>query len=108
VLSVLRLSVPPERQAGLGAEVRGLLTDLAGRPGWREGRLVRGLDDERTWLLVTSWQGVGAYRRALGSASVKLALAPLLGMLVPGEGAFEEVLVAGAAGIRAVPSDRGR
>ena len=38
---------------------------------------VRAADEPGLWALVTRWDGVGSYRRALSAAEVKIAGAPV-------------------------------
>ena len=80
----------------LPAAVAVLLAALAARPGFRDGELGRCTDDDGLWALVTRWEGVGAYRRALSAAEVKLAGAPVWvhaldepGVYLPEEGTPE-------------------
>jgi len=54
------------------------LAALAARPGYVRGELTRSLDEPASWCLVTEWENVGAYRRALGAFDVKLTATPLL------------------------------
>ena len=93
---VTRLRVPEPDAAGFAATVDVLLGALAARPGYRDGELGRCTDDAGLWALVTRWDGVGAYRRALSAAEVKLAGAPVWlyaldepGAYVPGEQALD-------------------
>ena len=74
---VTRLRVPATDAAGFAAGVDVLLTALAARPGFRDGELGRCTDDPSLWALVTRWDGVGAYRRAMSAAEVKVAGAPV-------------------------------
>ncbi len=60
----------PRAQAALAA--------FAARPGYVRGRIGRAADDPTQWVLTTEWEGVGAYRRSLGSYDVKVDAAPLL------------------------------
>ena len=92
MFAVTRLRVSPADAAGLATAVDALLAALAARPGYRDGELGRCTDDPGLWALVTRWDGVGAYRRALSAAEVKLAGAPVWqhavdepGAYVPGE-----------------------
>ena len=71
------MRVPGADAHGFGAAVDVLLAALAARPGFRDGELGRCTDDDGLWALVTRWDGVGAYRRALSAAEVKLAGAPV-------------------------------
>ena len=54
-----------------------LLAVLRARPGFRDGELGRAADEPELFALRTSWDGVGAYRRALSAAEVKIAGAPV-------------------------------
>jgi hypothetical protein len=65
------------------------LAALSVRPGFVRGSLGRSLDDEDAWLLITEWENVGSYRRALGNYDVKLRATPLLGEALDMPSAFE-------------------
>jgi heme-degrading monooxygenase HmoA len=77
VFAVTRLRVPDQDAAAFSAAVDALLAALSARPGFRDGELGRSADDPALWALVTRWEGVGAYRRGLGAAEVKIAGAPV-------------------------------
>jgi hypothetical protein len=77
VFAVTRLRVPGSDAEGFAADVDVLLAALAARPGYRDGEVGRCADDPALWALVTRWEGVGAYRRALSAAEVKIAGAPV-------------------------------
>ncbi|RBY76095.1 antibiotic biosynthesis monooxygenase [Geodermatophilus sp. TF02-6] len=77
MFAVTRLRVPEAEAGGLAADVSALLAVLAARPGFRDGELGRCADDPELWALMTRWDGVGAYRRALSAAEVKIAGAPV-------------------------------
>jgi quinol monooxygenase YgiN len=64
---------------------------LAERPGYESGRIGRNLDDPSLWALVTTWENVGSYRRALSSYDVKLHAVPLLSRAIDEPSAFEVV-----------------
>ncbi len=74
---VTRLRVPETDAAGFAVHVDALLAVLAARPGYRDGEVGRCTDDPALWALVTRWDGVGAYRRALSAAETKIAGAPV-------------------------------
>jgi antibiotic biosynthesis monooxygenase len=83
------------------------LAALAARPGYLRGTLGRSTDDPSAWVLLTEWQNVGSYRRALGNYEVKLHATPLLASALDVPGGFEpllDVAPGGAAIARA--SDR--
>ena len=48
------------------------LAALGARPGYVRGQLGRGYDDPTRWTLVTEWESIGAYRRALSAYEVKV------------------------------------
>lgn len=77
MFAVTRLRAGDGDDAALAADVRLLLDALGARPGFLDGRLGQAADDPALWALVTRWEGVGAYRRALGAAEVKIAGAPV-------------------------------
>lgn len=80
---------------------------LAARPGYLRGQLGRAYDDPTRWSLVTEWESVGAYRRALSAFEVKVQATPLLAESLDEPSAFEVLASAEPAG-RAVgtTSDR--
>jgi hypothetical protein len=71
---------------------------LAERPGFVRGSVGRATDDAGSWLLLTEWESVGAYRRGLGGYQVKLLATPLLGQALDQPSAFEELLSIGEDG----------
>ena len=77
MFAVTRLRAADGDDAGLVSAARELLAALAARPGFRDGELGRSADDPSLWALVTRWDGVGTYRRALSAAEVKIAGAPV-------------------------------
>lgn len=82
------------------------LAALAARPGYLRGRLGRAYDDPTRWTLVTEWESVGAYRRALSAYDVKLNATPLLAQSLDEPSAFEVLAEAAPEGpVTVVPSD---
>ena len=77
MFAVTRLRVAEADAPVLADEVARLLAALAGRPGFRDGEVGRSADEPGLWALVTRWDGVGSYRRALSAAEVKIAGAPV-------------------------------
>jgi len=88
VFAVTRLRATEEDGAALEAAVPALLAALAGRPGFRGGEFGRSADDPSLYALVTRWDGVGAYRRGLSAAEVKIAGAPVWVHAVDEPGAY--------------------
>ena len=77
MFAVTRLRVPDTGGADLATTVGELLAALAARPGFVDGELGRSTEDGGLWALLTRWDGVGSYRRALSAAEVKIAGAPV-------------------------------
>lgn len=77
---------------GFAERAHRALDVLAGCPGYLRGTLGRSTDDIDRWVLLTEWQHVGAYRRALGSYKVKLHATPLLAGAIDVPSAFEPLV----------------
>jgi hypothetical protein len=105
VLVVFRFAVPAD-DAGFTAEARTALVTLAARPGFVRGRLGRAADDPAEWALVTEWEGVGAYRRALSAYEVKVHATPLLARARDEPGAYEVLVAADGTEVTGTASDR--
>ncbi len=88
VLVVTRFRVPADDDA-FRAEAERAWELLAGRPGYLDGTLGRNVDDPQLWVLVTRWESVGAYRRALSTYEVKIGAVPLLGRALDEPSAYE-------------------
>lgn len=94
-------------RADFQAQAEAALRVLAVRPGYVRGSVGRATDDAEAWLLLTEWESVGAYRRALGGYDVKLTATPLMANALDQPSAFEELLVLDADGQeRRADSDR--
>jgi heme oxygenase (mycobilin-producing) len=74
------------------------LATLAARPGYLSGQLARAIDEPDHWCLVTTWESVGAYRRALSSYEVKMYATPLLAEALDEPSAYEVLAAAQPAG----------
>ena len=104
---VSRFTVPEAEGDRFAELARAALAALAQRPGFRRGHAGRPVDDPAEWVLVSEWEGVGAYRRALGAYEVKLAATPLLAQARDEAGAFEELITADPSGVNSTAaSDR--
>ncbi len=83
------------------------LAALAVRPGYVRGDVGRAYDDPTHWSVVTEWESVGAYRRALGGFDVKMHATPLLAQSVDEPSAFEVLASAAVDGtVTTTQSDR--
>jgi quinol monooxygenase YgiN len=98
MLVLNRFVVPPDTQDGFVEQAHTALAALAARPGYQSGRLTRALDDPSYWTLVTEWESVGAYRRALGGFDVKVHATPLLALSLDEPSAFETLASASPGG----------
>jgi hypothetical protein len=86
---------------------RAALAALAARPGYVRGDLTRSLDEPTSWCLVTEWESVGAYRRALGGFDVKITATPLLAQSLFEPCAYESLASAAPGGeVTSHTSDR--
>lgn len=93
--------------AGFATRAQDALAALAGRPGFLRGSLGRSTDDPAAWLLVTEWENVGSYRRALGSYDVKLRASPVLAEAADLPTSFEALVDVAPDGTTTThPSDR--
>ena len=74
---VTRLRVTEEEAPAFRAAVTELVAALSTRAGFRDAEVGQAADEPGLWALVTRWEGVGAYRRALSAAEVKITGAPV-------------------------------
>jgi len=95
VLAVNRLHAQGSTQEQLSAELSVLIDVFAALPGFRRARAGRCLDEPDVWILLTEWESVGTYRRALSSYAVKTGGYPVFVRIVDEPGAFEVLLGAG-------------
>jgi hypothetical protein len=91
--------VPSEDQDVFADRARAALAALADRPGYRGGTVGRAADDETAWVMVTEWESVGAYRRALGAFDVKMVATPLMAQAVDQPSAFEPLVHISGEGV---------
>ncbi|GAA2517959.1 hypothetical protein GCM10010435_35020 [Winogradskya consettensis] len=107
MLVLNRFVVPSDTQESFAGRAHAALAALAASTGYLSGRLTRALDDPGYWTLVTEWESVGAYRRALGGFDVKVNATPLLSESLDEPSAFE-TLASAAPGspVEVVASDR--
>lgn len=97
MLVVNRFTVPQTDATSFVDRARVALRALAACTGYQRGALTRALEDPQSWCLMTEWESVGAYRRALGTFTVKVDATPLLAESLDEPSAFE-VLVDAAPG----------
>ncbi|GAA1772425.1 antibiotic biosynthesis monooxygenase family protein [Luedemannella helvata] len=107
MLVAMRFAVPEAEADGFAERAGVALGTLAARPGYVRGELGRAYDDPTVWCLLTVWESVGSYRRALGAYEVKLHATPLLAQALDEPSAFEPLATATPGGsVVVVDSDR--
>src|ERR1700754_4650084 len=107
MLVLTRFVTPPDNQDGFVSRGHAALAALAPCTGYVSGRPTRALDDPAYWTLVTEWESVGAYRRALGGFDVKVHATPLLAESIDEPSAFETLASAEPGGeVVVATSDR--
>lgn len=102
-----RFVVAEQTAATFTERAHAALAALAARPGYLRGQLLRALDDPRHWCLLTEWESVGTYRRALGAFDVKVHATPLLAESRDEPSAYEALASAEPGGkVDVTQSDR--
>ncbi|GLZ79403.1 hypothetical protein Afil01_42100 [Actinorhabdospora filicis] len=105
MLVVNRFDVPEGGEETFLQQGEAALTALSARPGFLRGRLTRAMDEPGRWCLVSEWESVGSYRRALSNFDVKMYGTPLLAAALPEASAFEVRLEATPGELRAFEGD---
>ncbi len=104
MLVVNRFRVPVADGGAFRADLQGACDVLARQRGYVDGQLGRNVDDPELWTMVTRWQDVGSYRRALSTYDVKLGAVQVLGRALDEPSAYEsldgELNVPGARELR--------
>ena len=105
--STVNDSVDPGPEADFVSRARTALAALAACKGYLSGRMARALDDPTHWSILTEWESVGSYRRALSSYDVKVNATPLLAQSLDEPSAYEVLGdVAPGGGLTVAVSDR--
>lgn len=91
VLVVNRFREAADGRGRLRADLERAHALIAARPGYVDGQVGRNLDDPGLWVLVTRWESVGAYRRALSSYEIKAEAVPVLSAAIDEPSAYEPV-----------------
>ncbi len=89
MLVVNRFRVPDDEAPQFRVALERARQALAERPGHLESRIGRNLDDPTLWVLTSTWESTGAYRRALSAYEVKLHAVPTLSRAVDEPSAYE-------------------
>ena len=91
VIVVTRFRVPPAEADAFAASLAEAHEVLADQRGYLGGGVGRNVDDPELWVLQTSWEGPGAYRRALSASDVKTRAWALLSRALDEPSAYEVV-----------------
>ena len=89
MIVVNRFRVPAEDSDAFRADLERARDVLSVQAGYVVGRIGRNVDEPELWVLMTEWEGPGAYRRALSSYDVKIAAVPTLSRAIDEPGAYE-------------------
>jgi quinol monooxygenase YgiN len=91
MIAVTRYQVPDDEIDGFRELAVEAVRVLAGRTGCEQIRFSRNIDEPGLWLLISSWRGVGDYRRALSHPEVKLRAVPLMYRCIDEPTAYEDL-----------------
>lgn len=89
MIAIARFEVPLGQAAHFEAQLRVALAALAAAPGYIDGEFGQSLDQLNLWAMITRWENVGSYRRALSSNRAKLEAIPVLALAINEPGAYE-------------------
>jgi quinol monooxygenase YgiN len=89
MLAIARFSTPLAQAAEFEAQLSVALEAFSACTGFVSGEFGQNLDDPSLWSLVTHWENVGSYRRALSNLNVKMNAIPLLAQAIDEPGAYE-------------------
>lgn len=92
MISVAHFAVSDADPGEFAERARAALAALAARSGYLRGSLGRSTDDGGNWVLITEWENVGSYRRALGNYEVKVVASTLFADAVDLPSSFEPLL----------------
>ncbi|MEJ7630300.1 MAG: antibiotic biosynthesis monooxygenase [Nocardioidaceae bacterium] len=96
MLAISRFRYDEQAAGSAESDLTECLDGLGACRGFLSGAVGRALDDPGLWLLETRWESVGAYRRALSSYEIKMAVVPLLSRAVDEPSAYEIIVGEGA------------
>ena len=89
MLAIARFSTPLAQAAEFEAQLSVALDAFSACAGFISGEFGQNLDDTTLWSLVTHWENVGSYRRALSNLNVKMNAIPLHARAIDEPGAYE-------------------
>ena len=89
MLAIARFTVPLANATQFEAQLSTALQAFSACKGYVSGEFGQNLDEPTLWSLVTHWENVGSYRRALSNLNVKMNAIPLLARAIDEPGAYE-------------------
>ncbi|GAA1393814.1 antibiotic biosynthesis monooxygenase family protein [Luteococcus peritonei] len=89
MLVINRFRVPEVQALSFQAQAATAVDLFRTKAGLVSIDLVQNLDDPELWALVTRWENVGSYRRALGGYESKVTIVPLLSLSIDEPSAFD-------------------
>jgi hypothetical protein len=90
MLAIARFSVPLADAPRFETQLSTALEAFSACKGYVSGEFGQNLDELTLWLLVTHWENVGSYRRALSNNEVKMNAIPILAQAIDEPGAYEK------------------
>ena len=92
MIAIARFKVPAAQSSEIRAQLERALHAFSEREGFLSGDFGQNLDENDLWTLVTHWQNIGSYRRALSSTIIKMEVVPLLATAIDEPGAYSKDL----------------
>jgi heme-degrading monooxygenase HmoA len=89
MIAIARFEVPMAESAAFALDAKSAYEALASCAGFIDGEYGQNLDQSTLWAIVTRWENVGSYRRALSAMRTKLEAIPLLARAIDEPGAYE-------------------
>ena len=89
MIAIARFNVALGDAAQFQSDLSKALEAFSACAGFVTGEFGQNLDDSSMWTLVTQWENVGSYRRALSNNEVKMSAIPTLARSIDEPGAYE-------------------
>jgi heme-degrading monooxygenase HmoA len=89
MIAIARFETPLGESTKFKDDLELALTALSDCIGYIGGEVGQNLDEPTLWVLMTKWENVGSYRRALSSTRSKLEAIPVLARAIDEPGAYE-------------------
>jgi hypothetical protein len=89
MFATARFTVALADAAHFEAQLHAALDAFSHCAGFKSGEFGQNLDELTLWSLVTHWENVGSYRRALSNNNVKMNAIPILAQAIDEPGAYE-------------------